>query len=491
MTDHAHQALRPRIEIAGAKAAVSGIDVPDIQNQLGYEVHHFSAGGKTGCTWERGREALVVPTEHGGIMPAGLVPRVLALLQSQGHQAEVRDHRKDRRPLRVSKRLPEEITADEQLLVGAVIGHRQGQIVIRKGGDRIRVISLICWCFPAAHVLILASTREEVRDLHRKLGQPLRFNLGRQFGSRRISRFPRVVATMASGAIYDTAKWDIILYPFAEQLTQKQAFEAAMRCGGPRVYGIVEAGSALPRRTRLIVEGICGPVIHELPDPGGRRADVRVLMFEAPWCPAPGKLTVLERKRRMYWHSDARNGAVAEVATAFDTGNPEPLWQHGLLLSEEDGNRCAGNQRRRVAIVVESPEHGRHLLKHLPDWRLVDANMPAKDRRGKIVLDRAVVTMLAADRQRQLDVDVLVWAAGGRAVADFPGFPPRYPDGRARQVLLIDVADDFDETAVDNTSARIRAYDLRRWQIDDRTAVRGYPDSFSRKRICRGPRGRC
>ncbi len=464
-----------RVQVAAGFAMVTGAPPTDVLSPVSFTRHSFAPGGRTGCRWKKETAAMADVNDDGTvIVPAGLTDRVVASLRAEGYAVTFDDHRQDRRQLQVNQRLRDVVTDTEQSLLDAIEHHFSGQILIRSETQRVRAIELVCRRYPRARVLILAATKDQVRRLHHKLRPGLRYDVRVGTGSKQYRGANRVVATMASGQIYDDA-WDIIVYAFAEQLAGKRAFEHALDNAGPRVYGLIKSNRPLPLRTQLIVEGVCGPVIHEVPDPRGREADVRVVTLQAPWMPVPGKLTPLERKRKMYWHNDKRNTAIADVAEAFVDGDRESLWQHGLLLDDDVDPVIEDNADPRVAIVVESPAHGRALLDRLPGWQLLDGAAQHDDQDSVEALDRVIITLVRAARLRQIDCDVLVWAAGGCSCIDMKGFPPRSKDDQRREVLLVDVADDFDDMAVEEAGSR--QYQDRGWRVDGLNARRVTRDS--------------
>jgi hypothetical protein len=120
------------------------------------------------------------------------------------------------------------------------------------------------------------------------------------------------------------------------------------------------------------VEGLFGGVVFEIESHRRHPADVRVLLADAPDVDVPRRATGLERKRH-FWHSDRRNAAIAAIARAFANGRLDDLVPHGLFLDAEPLERTAGGQGRRVAVLVESPEHARAFGDLLPGWRVLDA----------------------------------------------------------------------------------------------------------------------
>ena len=467
MAKHGMEPQHVHIDVGDAFAVVAGASPTDVLSPVSFMRHGFKSGGRTGCRWTKGTAAMATINDDGTVViPAGLTDRVAISLRSMGYQFTIRDHRQDRRQLQVNQRLRDEVTDAEQSLLDALEAYRGGQLHIRSEAQRVRAIELICRLYPQARVLIIVATVDEARRMYRKLRPGLRYDVCVGTGSTEYRSSNRLVSTIASGQIYDAGHWDIIVYAHAEQLAGNKAFEAALETAGPRIYGMIKSAHPLPLRTQLAVEGVCGPVIHEVPDPRGREADVRVVTLQAPWMPAPGKLTALERKRRMYWHNDKRNAAIADVAEAFADGDQESLWHHGLLLHDDADPVTEDNNGPRVAIVVESPEHGRALLECLPGWRLLDGAVQDDDQDAVDDMDHVIVTLVRAARLRQIDCDVLIWAVGGRSGINLRGFPPRSKDDHRHEVLLVDVADDFDDMAIEEAGSRRRYYQDHGWQLD-------------------------
>src|SRR5262249_25207173 len=138
-----------------------------------------------------------------------------------------------------------------------------------------------------------------------------------------------------------------------------------LRCH--RLYGLVPAGLPVGARARLALQATIGPMISKAPDPRGPRAAVTVHWCQPPWSPPAGDGTALERKRRAYWHNDKRNDHVAAAARAFGAGDLNQLWERGLLLRDADSIIAVpGGGAPAVAVLVESVEHGRELLRRPP-----------------------------------------------------------------------------------------------------------------------------
>jgi hypothetical protein len=269
--------------------------------------------------------------------------------------------------------------------------------------------------------------------------------------------------------------FDLVVYPFGQELAARVVAEdTAAILDRQHRYAFLPRDPHLDTRARFILEGLCGPVIHRVPDGKAPRARVQVLVAEAPWSqPSPGG-SALERKRCAYWHNARRNAMLVDLAQGIASGEQERLWRHGLLLGEHN---CAGWRPMplRVALLVESAEHGQVLHQQLTGWRLLDAvpqptskttNQPApswSERFGGTP-QRAILTAVWAAGMKTVDTDVLIRASGEETL-NLPGFPPRCQD-QGRQVFLVDVADDVDEAAAAATRARLRAHAARGWVVN-------------------------
>jgi hypothetical protein len=171
------------------------------------------------------------------------------------------------------------------------------------------------------------------------------------------------------------------------------------------------------------------------------------------------------------WDNDRRNEAIARLAAALAAGDMTAPWEYGLFLDDDpDLRSCA---ERRVAVLVESPEHARTLGRLLPGWRVLcadGADLGTVGRAGAAgvgpeVRDdlpgRAIVTWLHA--RGRIEADVVIRADGLPWPLDLAVAPPRPGQAEARPVLLVDLADHQDRTARDATRARRLDYRDRGW----------------------------
>jgi len=265
--------------------------------------------------------------------------------------------------------------------------------------------------------------------------------------------------------------WDVLVAADALAATARGNWNTLARLGRLRAYGFLPANQTHTERERLRVEAVFGtPLVPAKLPP---RATVHFAI--PPWMPSPPEgISALARKRTAIWENTTRNGYLAAVALAASAHDD-------LMLTDLGFGNLGGRLGRtppggvRVAILVESPAHARHLLPTLGGWRLIvdeprpwrggwgghNPTAPLRDPEG---WNRCILTTMAARRVDRLDVDVLIRADGAGSPLRIPGFPDRDGD-RDHHQILIDLADDFDAVAKVNTKSRIRGYLELGWDI--------------------------
>ena len=243
-----------------------------------------------------------------------------------------------------------------------------------------------------------------------------------------------------------------------------------------RVLGLLDERLVLSRRERLVIEGYAGPVIGRIGAPDDEPEDVRAVFADWTGGERPDEPLGLEWKRRSIWGNPERNEATARLATALADGDLGTLWAYGLFLDGELVLRPPAD--RRVAVLVESPEHAGTLGRLLPGWAVLAAPMvtdvaavgragaagAGPDDRGDMPR-RAIVTCLHADRRGRIEADVVIRADGLPWPLDLPVAAPRPGRAEGRLVLLVDLADHQDRTARDATRARRLDYQNRGWIV--------------------------
>ncbi len=448
-------------------APVNPVLFSTLREHLEYDELRFEAGGPLGHQSRPVTRRLFNVDDRGRlVVMAGAVPTIVGVLREHGLQVTIRDHR--RWPPRCEQPnagLLGELTEPERQLLNAITTNHLGQIVVQGQTETVRTIELICRYWRDAIVLMPVATRRRLDDLYDALAGPLRGRLSKARGRNWSSGTNRVVCTYDSLATVRADSVDIVIFSEPSTVLNKKVFEAVAELPAEILrYSIFQSGYSLDPASQLRLESLCGPVIWRTPDPRGEPAGVRVTVCDGPSVPLINSQGPLDRKRRAYWHNGPRNRIVAQIATAFAEADQTALWQHGIGLDE--GEELPAGRRARVAVLVESPEHGEAVGQMLPGWSLLTAvpNRQATAAVG-VLPDRSIVTLAYANKLKQFDPEVLLVTTAEDWIVQVPGFPPRIRQTPAPEAMVIDMGDDFDKTATRNTRRRLSAYRCRGWRL--------------------------
>jgi hypothetical protein len=428
--------------------------------------------------------------------PAGAVPRIAAWLQGHGHEVQIMDQTPPRQGVDIDQTALAKLPHDQADFVRAVVENRRGLVEVPNASLSIPLIASAARALPQARITIATASRslarQVCRQLRRRLGEPVLL-LAR--GGVVLSDARLKVCTRSG---VDEGSTDIVFYFQAtdaitawylgerrrDEDERDAAFQARLRArlqGQPttlpsihparsleityqHVYGFVSQGQRLGRRERLVLEAQVGTVMHRVAGPAGPPAEVQVLLAEAPLVMVAASADGLDRKRRAIWQADRRNDVIAEIADGFVCRDVEALWRHGLLLDGHDHGMGAGSRPLRVAVLVESPEHGRQLVGRLPRWPLL-AGQRSHGERDDRLPPQLIITHVNARGLARLGVDVLIRVDGSNGPLDLPGFPPRARERQGRPVVLVDLGDDGDAIATAATRRRLEDYLARGWDV--------------------------
>jgi hypothetical protein len=455
----------------------SGVAIPAavaarVEPVLRVPVTEFGCCGPRGHRRRHSAEVFYQPAPGGGLRAApGLAERAVEHLLRLGVDARLDDRRRygDRlRPdLGVLGRCRPALLP---LLTAAAVRPRGVDVVAGRDELADRVAAL-CRLFPAAPAMIFDTNAELAEDLRRRLLPLLDGHVFRGSEDFWSAAVRRVVAPLPKLDVTNPDDFGLLIAADARAVCTRGHWPALHRLWPLKAYGFQSAGQVPSDREQLRVEAVFGrPLVPATTQP---RVAVHVVVPPRTLPPADG-VGLLERKREAIWKNPPRNEFVAAVATAIATNDGPALASFGLARPGCD-LRGRGGERPAVAVLVESPEHARHLTEHLSGWRAVryepgpsrvgwggwNSEAPLRDPAG---FDRCVLTTMAARRVESLDVDVLVRADGAGSPLRLPGFPA--PARQAdRPQVLIDLADDFDPAAEADTRARLRAHRTAGWSI--------------------------
>jgi len=429
----------------------------------------FAPGGSLGHR-RLHEEKKFYDVEDGHLFfPAGMVADVVAMLKRAGTEVTVTNRPyvcKLQRDEELLTHLPDE---GSQLLQ-AVGQHFKGLIQVNRKCDLPCLIGLILKFFCTARILIAVGTNAELRRLHRqlvRLGHDVKTIDSWTWGRDRLH-----ICSLHSFDVCNRHDWDMVILPDAVHAATKSHAQGLVNFLSRPMVGFLLATDKLSAYTRLWLHWACGPVIYKMPDPKGYAADVTVAWLSPPVSPPAGHGNVLDRKRHGLWHNDSRNDSIAGAVKAIAAGDIAKVWEFGLMLDKDTVIDPSTGKPLRVAILTESTEHAKELHKRLPGWKLMSMAPADCERRQQQALkfglaapftfDKTILTTVMASQFKSIDVDILVRADGSPWNWHLRGFPPRSRE-QGRQVMLIDIADDFDADAIDGCRCRQRDYAGRGW----------------------------
>ena len=316
-TESSGKALKVKIVVGVNHIALIDPPVREVMLLLTDHVRTFVAGGgPTGysCVEESLTLGGFDHRERVGFS-AGLLPRVLALLDEYGADVEVDDRRELPPWLAVEKDTLNELDPQQRVLVEAVLREPLGRIELENARAAVDVCRLFCNAFSRARILIAVATAEQVVNLRKTLGSRHGERVGLAVpGVRLVGKIPRLlVSTFGSAPRRTAGKWDVLLLPCGEDATGDRAVESIVWMDFPRIYACVRPTPCSDRLVRLRLEQIAGPVVHELDRP---EAAVNVVVVPNTVGAVAGAATALELKRQLYWRNHARNETVADVSEA-------------------------------------------------------------------------------------------------------------------------------------------------------------------------------
>ena len=292
---------------------------------------------------------------------AGLLHRVVLGLEQAGHCVEVIDQRPDW--LHLARRrdkllaipdaselvklvadlaILDQVDATDHDLLLAVAAASRGQIVLSDPRCLLRLMAVVCRLFSQARILIPAASRAKVRHYQRQLVQLLKEPVQATFCKTWNPKCRVAVCNLASFNSPTFGNWDIVLYPgIGEAINRVNIDENLPYFDEQRLFVFVPYPAKLNARAQLRLEAACGAVIHrQATQPDARSVQVYFsclpITSDHQHRSKTDKLTAYQRKRQLVWHNGSRNDIIAAIARAFSAGDIQQLWQHGLLLQEQE-----------------------------------------------------------------------------------------------------------------------------------------------------------
>jgi hypothetical protein len=382
----------------------------------------------------------------GLLIPAGLVPRVVAEVERTGRTVELVDETENRAGLAVDEHVLARLGPRDAAFVAAIRAQRRGLIAAPRLEDRVALVAAVALALPQACISIGVASRALAASFHAKLSRrlhepvALHHKHGVVFSEERVR-----VATAGS---LDPWCSDVVIFVEATDAITS-LFRPTMNAlnQGQAAFGFVDESNQLGERERLRLEGCLGPIIHRI-GPGLATVSVRVVRLDP--VPQLGIRDALQWKRQAIWANQDRNAAIARAAIKVAEGLGTP--------------RC--HLSPRVAVLVESPEHGRALAELLEGWPLLKRcpERPGTTHEDSVLPVRSIITYLRARQLGIGDVAVLIRADGGGWPLPSIGFP-RLANSTSTAVTLVDFEDRGDTRLASDTHRRLSDYRGRGWQI--------------------------
>ncbi len=399
------------------------------------------------------------------VVPTGLVRRVVGHLRSLGYTVAVSDQRMFGPAHIPDGGLLNTCTADERAFAEAITTRTMGQIEVRNQQDLVARIDFIARLYPSALIAVVVPRRRQARNLYRRLPRRLRDSAAIILRPPHDGKHRVMVMTysaLADLAALGDEPLDILL--LAVDADAVDVVPTTTHLVALRAYGLVPQHLHLGARGRLELEAYCGPLIYRVPQSG--RA-VRAYLADCYFTPRTNGLDGLTYKRAACWANPRRNAVIARIATAFGSGDLNTLWASQVLLDCPDWQSTGLAEQPRVAVLVESKEHGRALHRLLPGWDLVSAADGLGNGQPVSQRSRSIVTITRAYRFG-LDANVIVAASGAEGLLQLPSFPPPSMPGPNSPLILIDICSSADRLGRLETERRITQWRRHGWLVEGR-----------------------
>jgi hypothetical protein len=475
----AHNSPSHIIEICGASAWVSPPAVDLLEPILSCSTPQVGRGRKGNVEVVFERLKFFRISADGSLWAlSGFVERIRSALVQAGRSVEIRQS-----PGYLERKAPDRevlgaLASLERRYAEVILQRQRAQFVV-VGQDALRLYDTTCRLFPLSRIVIVALNRRRIREIQRYL-QSRRRELVSAVGGPGDDEAARIqiVSVYHFGTVIINPRGvDLLLLDDAGLVANaQQSIEAVGWLRDHYIYGFRPQASSRSRSERMWLEGLCGPIVPHPGSSGGlRRPPVRTVFVTPPEYPTPPHSDELGRKRAAIWHAQRRNHWIAELARALADRHHVALMQLGLV--DIGDYYFARLNIPSVAILVESVAHARALARLLPGWPIVSACPTAGGVGDPPQSRHCIVTLQAARHYQTLHVDAIIIATGV-APCELPtllpgsyGFPP--------EILLIDLADDFDRLAREHACDRANDYYRRGWPVEHPPAEKSTrrPDS--------------
>lgn len=407
------------------------------------------------------------------VVPAGLYARVAQTLSAYNYPHTF----KDLRPISLPE--PNWAAIDEpregqDVILAKIAVCDMGQIEAPTGDGKTWVIVQVCRMYPTARIIIVVpgiDVAKTIRD--RLLGVIPKADVG-QLGGGKLERGRRItVCVRNSLSKADLDHCQLLMYDECHTAAGDKTARELTCARNCKMFGFSASPEMRTDKADMLVEALFGPVIHvteyEESQKRGNVVPIRVLMRSVVVGPGIVSSNTQVLNKLGIWCNDDRNQRIAEDAREYSKNGEQ------------------------IFIAVKTVQHGLELLRHLPDFTFVYAQMDAKMRKkyekeGVIREGDHPITSYARERlQEEFEsgkllkviatcwkhgvsfnhLQVLIRADGLAADTDsvqLPGRLSRLDDGKDYG-LLIDYMDQFNPTLNNRAKQRMRMYRKKKWNV--------------------------
>jgi hypothetical protein len=370
---------------------------------------------------------------------------------------------------------PSQLPTDEDFLNFAAIGEN---FLLRHDSGRVDVAWLIAQAglgFEDVWIAVLTGTEQEAKSLASRLSRWVP-DVALALGNIAPDHRPRVVVGTVGGLaqrVLDFEKSDVLFVPNALQgITYKNEFPILQVDSRFRLIGFLRSDIQTSRQESDRLITTFGPWNVEMPAHGHYPLPVSVA-WQRIHAPAVADIdSVWALKRAGYIEHAPRNRRIASLAETLVLR----IWEDVNRLSPGLAALSEVVCEPRVVVVSDTIDHVLRLAEHLPDWPVfvppgfITDGLPPKFRR--ILAERNTIcpsgplhiaTLSALADVDLADVDVLIWAGGGKGRPVLRASNRIVHNSRKRQLILVDVIDAHNPTLLRWSRRRRRQYDETGW----------------------------
>ncbi len=388
----------------------------------------------------------------------GCLQRVIQRLAEAGHEVTVDDRRNcSHDPIQINTSVLSDAEAIAPGLAEVLRVQRQG-VLECKDCRRADIVGCLCQLFRPATIFIACKTNEAAQSMAARLGQYLGGGVEAVHGWNWAFSCRVVCGTFQSLNRSNPADWQILVFADAREGIQATNNDAMRDYCHHRLYAFDDPRKRRSPEEELRIEILAGSVIYRDPQLRRPRTTEFLAAFLSHSSSGGHPSTNARDHRTALWQDSRRNQSIADVARALARGEETSLWNHELVLEEED--IAPLGQQRGVVVVVDSYEHGNQLRRLLRGWQFFHGQ-PHRDQTALHsapvpvwgVPRNSIITAVVANSLTCMDARIVVWASGGNV----PFLPPVL--GRSQQTqLLIDVWDDGNSLLAAETRQRLDIY---------------------------------